>query len=272
MRSAHVVRERSLEPFDYGSHQLEVVVRSTVPRPGAVVHDLSYRAPGHPPVDAYLVVPDRPGPFPGAMFLHWLGEVAADRTQFVDEAVRLAATGAGRVSLLPQLDFPFARRPEGDVRDRDSVVAQVVQLRRGLDLLEQRPDVSARGMALIGHDYGGMYATILGAVDCTRVDVQVVIAADATFGHWFTRFFLDLPQDQVPAYAALFDDVDPIHFLACEPEGGRLLQYATRDFYITQDVAAALASAAGPRAKMLTGRPARVPDWLRVMTPWKNGR
>jgi pimeloyl-ACP methyl ester carboxylesterase len=237
--------------FDYVRQPIEVVERGSWRREGAVVHDISYAAPGQSPVNAYLVCRERPGHFPGTMFLHWLGESHADRSQFLDEAVALAGEGPGRVSLLPHLDFPFAHRPVGDIRDKDSVVKQVIQLRRGLDLLQQRRDVVHGGLVLVGHDYGGMYAALLGAVDRPRVHQQVVIAADATFAHWFVRFFLDVPDLDVLDYAAMLDTVDPIHYVARGPRGGTLLQYATSDFYVPAEVADLIAETARPRARRL---------------------
>jgi pimeloyl-ACP methyl ester carboxylesterase len=183
------------------------------------------------------------------MFLHWLGESHADRGQFLEEAVRFAGEQPGRVSLLPQLEFPFAQRPVGDARDKDSVIKQVIQLRRGLDLLQQRPDVLRGNVVLVGHDYGGMYAALVGAVDRPRIRQQVVIAADATFDNWFVRFFLDLPDDALPGYAAMMESVDPIHYLARGPRGGTLLQYATRDFYVSEEVADLIADTSRPRAR-----------------------
>lgn len=155
------------------------------------------------------------------------------------------------MSLLPQLDFPFAQRPVGDARDKDSVVKQVIQLRRGLDLLQRHtPDSVPGAFVLVGHDYGGMYAALLGAVERRRVRQQVVIAADATFDHWFVRFFLDLADEAVPAYVALLDSVAPIHYLTRGPRGGALLQHATRDFYVPDEVANLIAGLARPRGRL----------------------
>jgi pimeloyl-ACP methyl ester carboxylesterase len=186
------------------------------------------------------------------MFLHWLGPVNADRTQFLDEAVALAGHGPGLVSLLPQEVFPFAYGPIGDVRDRDQVINQVVQLRRGLDLLHQLPQVRDDRVAVVGHDYGGMYATILGAVDRDRIRSEVVIAADTTWANWFITFFLSLPPDETGPYAAMLSSLDPINYISHGPRGGILLQYATDDFFIPNSVARQMARQAHPRSTFRT--------------------
>jgi pimeloyl-ACP methyl ester carboxylesterase len=217
-----------------------------------VVEDVTYRAPGQDPVSAYLVLPTKAGRHPAAMFLHWLDTAAdSNRGEFLDEAVALASGTDPVESLLPQLTFPFDYGPVGDVRDRDSVVKQVVQLRRGLDLLDARPDVDLGRVAVVGHDYGAMYASLLSAVDRTRLRSTVVMAADATMANWFVEFFLDLPADQVPAYTALLSTVDPVAFIGHAPRR-LLLQYATDDFFIPIEVAHQMRDAAGPTATFRT--------------------
>lgn len=238
--------------FDYKRTHISVVEHGVEHRDGAAIHDITYSAPGQDPVTAYLVTPDRPGRFAAAMFLHWLGEVNADRTEFLDEAVGLAGHGRGIVSLLPDEVFPFAYGPVGDIRDHDSIVKQVVQLRRGLDLLDQLPYVRSNRIGVVGHDYGGMYASIIGAVDRDRVRSEVVMAADATWVNWFITFFIDVPADQVPAYTATLTPLDPTTYLAHGPAGGSLLQYATDDFFIPNDLARSIGRHAGPHSTFRT--------------------
>jgi dienelactone hydrolase len=230
--------------FDYVPEPVQIVEHGVAPRSGALVHDITYRVAGQDPVDAYLVTPSRPGRHPAALFLHWLDEAPnANRSEFLEEAAALAAQ-RGLVALLPQLDFPFAFGPVGDSRDRDSVIKQVVQLRRGLDLLDARRDVDRTRVAVVGHDYGAMYGALLAAVDRDRVRANVVMAADATFGNWFSVFFLGLEGDADTAYRALLASLDPVAYLPHAPRGGVLLQYATNDFFIPRDVAAQVAAAA----------------------------
>ncbi len=238
--------------FDYRRGHVSVTEVGSEHRGHAVVHDISYRAAGQDPVSAYLVVPDRAGRHPAALFLHWLGDAeTSNRSEFLDEAVALASGPRPVLSLLPTLTFPFDYGPVGDVRDRDSVVKQVVQLSRGLDLLDGRRDVDAQRVAVVGHDYGAMYATLLSAVDRPRVRSTVVMAADATMANWFVEFFLDLPADQVAAYTSMLSTVDPVAFVGHDPRR-LLLQYATDDFFIPLTVADQMAAAAGPGATYKT--------------------
>jgi pimeloyl-ACP methyl ester carboxylesterase len=233
--------------FDYQRGPIQVTEVGSSRQGDAVVHDITYRAAGQDPVSAYLVVPNRAGRHPATMFLHWLGDTNADRSEFLAEAVSLASGPHPVLSLLPQLTFPFAYGPIGDVRDRDSIVKQVVQLRRGLDLLDARHDVDGGRVAVVGHDYGAMYATLISAVDAGRVRASVVMAADSTWANWFVEFFLSLPADQVGPYTEMLSSLDPVRFLGHGPHRV-LLQYAGDDFFIPLSVAHAMRAAAGRQA------------------------
>jgi dienelactone hydrolase len=199
-------------------------------------------------VRAYLVEPtDRPGPHAAVLFLHWFEprNPTSSREEFLDEAVGLAADGV--VALLPDLAFPWKIDPVGDARDHDNVLAQTAKLRRGLDLLTARPDVDPRRVAVVGHDYGGMYGLLLASTDRSRVGAVVAMNVDATFGNWFARFFLELGGPESVAYEALLEPVDPIRHVD-RRRGPALFQFAEPDFYVPDSTRRALVSrAAGPK-------------------------
>jgi cephalosporin-C deacetylase-like acetyl esterase len=238
--------------FDYPRSRIQITELNATARAGAVVHDITYQARGQQPVSAYLVTPTTRGHHPAAMFLHWLDTPAdSNRGEFLDEAVALAAGPRHVISLLPQLTFPFAVSPTGDLRDRQSIIDQVIQLRRGLDLLDARHDVTRTRVAVIGHDYGAMYGTLIAAVDRDRVHANVIMAADASWANWFVEFFLDLPADEVGPYTATLASLDPDIFIRHAPNRV-LLQYATQDFFIPLTVAYAMHHAAPPNAVFRT--------------------
>ncbi len=154
--------------FDYDPTQpLDVKESLLLERDGAKVYDLTYASPKGGRVTAYLVVPAGTGPFAGIVFGHW---GPGNRTEFLPEA-RLYAR-AGAVSLL--IDYPWVRPapwrktlrladdPEGD---HPTLVQAVVDLRRGIDLLLNRPDVDAKRLVYVGHSFGAQWGAILSAVD-----------------------------------------------------------------------------------------------------------
>lgn len=217
--------------FDYPPIEGAFKVLSSKDQAGATVRDVTYASVGGRTVSAWLVEPAGKGPFAAALFLHWYAtnEPDGNRTEFLDEAVALAATGV--VSLLPQEVFPWAVPPAGASADRQAVIDQVVDLRAGLDLLLARPEVDPNRVAVVGHDFGGMYAALVAGLD-PRVDVAVVMAGVPHFADWYLRYWHPVPRADEPAYRATMLDVDPVTFLPDAP-GALLFQFASSDQYVS---------------------------------------
>src|SRR4051794_867464 len=75
---------------------------------GVVIDDIVIDVAHGPGVEAYVVRPAghlAPKSQAGVLFLHWLGQLHNDRTEYLGEAVTLA--GQGVVSVLPQGTFPW---------------------------------------------------------------------------------------------------------------------------------------------------------------------
>ena len=241
---------------------MSVERRSTERRADAHIEDIRYAGPDRLTVEAYLVTPadadTRDGA--GVVFWHWFDPKApdGDRTQFVDEAVDLAHDGV--VSLMPQGRFPWVSEPNGAEQDVAAVKAEVGRLRAGLDLVAGHPVVDRGRLAVVGHDFGGMLAT-LAAADDERVRALVVIAATPRWGDWFLPFW-DLPDDRIEYLRALrpFDPIERIADVAAPV----LFQFATDDFYIAAMTALEFRSAAPGSAESATYEDAdhamRTPD------------
>jgi pimeloyl-ACP methyl ester carboxylesterase len=162
--------------------------------------------------------------------------------EFLEEAVILA--GRGTVSLLPDQTFPWNGDPVGDATDLRAVVAQTIQARRGLDLLQDRHDVDSRRIAVVGHDYGGMYGLMLATVDRHRVRTAVAVNVDTTFCNWFLQFWLGFEGPAATAYQRLLEPVDPIRYVPFGPPGGTLFQMSVPDFFVPDSTARTLFAAA----------------------------
>jgi dienelactone hydrolase len=164
--------------FRYDARQPLDVQDSILERADSViVHGLTYASPAGGRVTAYLVRPMTAGRHPALVFGHW---GYGDKTEFLPEARLYARLGA--VSLL--IDYPWVRpapwrRDEGPLDhpevDRDVHIQAVVDLRRGLDLLQARPDVDTSRMAYVGHSYGAQWGAILSAVE-PRLKAVVLMA------------------------------------------------------------------------------------------------
>src|SRR6267378_5064243 len=134
--------------FDYDKQAPLGVKELGVERRGSVsVYDITYASPKGGLVPAYLVVPKGKGPFAAVIWGHWYWDNSPmrNRKEFLDEAVALAQ--AGVVSLLT--DGPVAR--PGHVKSKEPLseqdgtdfVQQVIDMRRGADVLLARQDVDA---------------------------------------------------------------------------------------------------------------------------------
>lgn len=217
---------------------------AAAPRPqggGVVVEDISIPVPGQEPVQAYLVRPSgnlKKSSAPGVLWLHWLGEINNDRSEYLPEAITLA--GEGVVSVLPLGYFPWVPNPDGTTGDVTLVENQVDAFRSALDRLDGVRAVDDSRIALVGHDYGAMYGALLADSD-ERVSTMVLQAPDALMGNWFAKFWLGYEGAERDAYLALFEDLDPVDHAA--RLGDRVyIQWAGDDFYIGQDVRDAYAA------------------------------
>jgi pimeloyl-ACP methyl ester carboxylesterase len=200
-------------------------------------------------VSMYVVAPTghRAHSHAGILFLHWFapGTVGADRTEYLADAVGLAERGT--VSFLPQGSFPWQADPVGTRADARAIRHQLAVFHGLLDRLANRLDVDPTRVAVVGHDYGAMYAALLARTD-RHVHAAVLETPDATWENWFLKFWLGFEGDQATQYAATFAGLEPVD--AIHGLGDRIyLQFADDDFFIPEEVRTAFA-ASDPGAKI----------------------
>lgn len=170
-----------LAHFDYDKNAPPGIKEIGLEKRGDVsIHDITYVSPKGGVVPAYLVVPKGKGPFAAVVWGHWYwgNSPMRNRKQFLDEAVALARTGV--VSLLT--DGPIAR--PGHVQNNEplneqqitDLVQQVVDMRRGVDLLLARKDVDPTRIAYVGHSYNAVIGAFLSGID-RRFKAFVLMAA-----------------------------------------------------------------------------------------------
>src|SRR6266852_7721502 len=159
-----------LRHFDYDQKASLDVQEIGVEKRGEVaIHDISYASPKGGRVPAYLVVPGGKGPFAAVIWGHWYWENSEfrNRKEFLAEAIALGH--AGVVSLLT--DGPIAR--PGHVEDKTplnqqqvtDLIQQIVDMRRGADLLLARKDVDPKRLAYVGHSYDAGVGGFLSGID-----------------------------------------------------------------------------------------------------------
>jgi dienelactone hydrolase len=220
-------------------------------RPSAtavIIQDVRVPVPGHRAVPAYLVRSGgtlRPGSHAGILFLHWLGQIHSDRSEFLAEANELASRGA--VSLLPEGTFPWQVAPAGTRRDVTAIKQQLAVFRACLKWLEARQYVGRSRIAIVGHDYGAMYGALLASKD-RRVHTAVLATPDATWGHWFVKYWLGYTGKRAARYDALFAKLQPVRHVA-RLGRNELFQWAGQDIFVSSRVRMEFARHA-PRAQV----------------------
>jgi hypothetical protein len=198
--------------------------------------------PGRAPMDAYLVRPAHGRDLAGVLDLHWFepGHASADNSEFLPEAIQLADRGV--VSVLPQQRFPWDADPVGDARDRAAVLGGLADARAALTYLAEQRGVDGGRLGVVGHDYGAMYAAMLGQTD-HRVRASVLVALDARWANWFDLFWLDLSGDAETAYFKLFQGLDPVDNVS-RMGSRQFFQWSDDDFFIPAAIRDQFAAAA----------------------------
>lgn len=233
----------------YGDHGRATPRADADATSGVVIQDVQLHVRGqHRTVAAYVVKPAgrlAHDSAAGVLFLHWLGQIHNDRTEYLGEAVGLAQRGV--VSVLPQGYFPWVPNPDGTQHDVTLIKKQVDAMERALDKLAHVRGVDPKRIAVVGHDYGAMYGSLLADRD-HRVSALVLETPDSLWGNWFATFWLGLTGQARADYYALFDGLNPIEHTS---RLGRhvLFQWAGDDFFIPSDVRDAFAQAS-PHAKV----------------------
>jgi dienelactone hydrolase len=162
----------------------------------------------------------------------------ANRKEFLDEAVALAQTGV--VSLLT--DGPLAR--PGHVESKDpfddrratDFLQQVVDMRRGVDLLLARKEVDAKRIAFVGHSYNAGVGALLSGVD-RRFKAFVLMAGSMSdeVGRQtkeFQEFRQKVGAEKVDAYIAKYSYLDQGKYVSHAAPAVVFLQYATQEKFL----------------------------------------
>jgi predicted esterase len=213
---------------------------------GVTVTDLAFDGGEIGESEAYLVAPADGGGGPAILFFHWLegGAPTSNRTEFLDDARGLAHRGV--TSLLVQGTLPWRERPASIEHDRKLIEREVAMLRRAVELLLAQPGVDPARLVGVGHDFGGMYLTLLFGVE-RRIAALVLLAPTARWADWFTAYWR--LEDAAEDYAAALAPLDPIEWLALADGRPVLLQFASDDEYVPAEVAAEISAAAGTSAE-----------------------
>jgi cephalosporin-C deacetylase-like acetyl esterase len=238
---------------------LDIKEESSSVNDGVTIHDITYASPKGGRATAYLVVPSGNGPHAGIVFGHWAN---GDRTEFLSESIAFARAGA--VSVL--IDYPWKRatpwwQPMPGVNEPekrvDLFVQTLIDLKRAIDLLSERPDVDPKRIGYIGHSFGAQWGAILSAVD-KRLKTAVLVAGVPTASSAYLESTGDpelveyrrrLPKGQLEKFVELYGQLDAIGFVPFSHPVSLLFQFPLRERIVSKDQMLAYAQAASsPKA------------------------
>lgn len=183
------------------------------------------------PITGALVTPKGEAKSAGILWVHWLGEPATtNHTEFLDEAIAMASKGV--TSLLVDAMWSKPKWYDSRIPEEDHAHAlrEVDELKGAMDLLLAQPGVDPKRIAIVGHDYGGMFASLLLARD-HRAKACVLIAVTPDLMDW--AFYGPKPKDEVQ-YRAQHRDLDIPAALASAKGTSFLLQFARTDEYVPE--------------------------------------
>jgi dienelactone hydrolase len=246
-----------LRRFEYDrTAPLDVREIGVEQRGDIAIHDVSYTSPKGGRVPAYLVMPKGRGPFAAVIWGHWYWENSPmrNRKEFLDEAVAFAACGV--VSLLT--DGPVAR--PGHVENREplndqqatDLVQQILDMRRGIDLLVARKDVDAKRIAYVGHSYNATVGGFLSGID-RRFKAFVLMAGGLSDEvdmktKAYEEYRQKIGPERYDAFIAKYAWLDPGKFVSRAAPAVVFMQYATQEKYLTPDAARQYAAiVSGPK-------------------------
>jgi len=243
--------EDLVREFDYDRNaSLNIREEKTEERDGATVIELTYDSPRGGRVPATLVLPKGNGPFAGVLFGHWMMPRSEfrNRKEFLEEALLLARSGAA--SLLT--DAPLVRPgfiPEKDelkdlVQNAEASRQQVIDFRRGVDLLLARAEVDSARIAYVGHSYNAHTGGILAGVE-KRIGSFVLMAGEFADQEYIfnndspaiTQFRQRNGEQPLRDFFKQYAFDDPVHFIGHSAPASVFLQFGLGDDGIPESMA-----------------------------------
>lgn len=210
------------QPFDYR-------VTGESKESGATMYEITYRSGSHK-VPARLVIPDGSGPFPVIVYapsndigISWFG----------GDSMEMARAGyAGLLVSSPEGRPPYTCfywtcwQPEKALK---AMTTYVIDISRGIDLIESLPEIDAERIGFVGHGIGGDVGAILSGID-DRIDAFAIDGPDAFYGD----IAVDMahagegpPLDEIPAYQDGVASLNAVNYVGHNRSSAFLMQVGT---------------------------------------------
>jgi len=216
------------------------------------VDDVSYAVPGGR-VDGYLALPPGKARVPAVIYLHGSGE---NRERFLLPAVWAAGRRAvGMTLTLPSSNSgapPSGLTPaQALTRDRQIFAADVIAVRRAVDLLSGLPQVDPKRIGLVGWSLGARVAAVTAGAE-PRIRAAVLMSGGSLP---VSAYVAQAPASLRSQVRSSLTQIDPLRWIAKARPGAVMLQDGRSDEIVPRPALLALARAA-PRRSVLRWYPA----------------
>lgn len=207
------------------------------------VDDVSYAAPSGR-VPAYLALPDKATQLPAVIYLHGSGE---GRERFILPAVWAAGKRAvGMTLTLPSSSAgapPTGLSPAQSLaRNRQIFAADVIAVRRAVDLLRSLPQVDPKRIGLVGWSLGARVAAVTAGSE-PRIRAVVLMSGGSLP---LSAYVAQAPAGLRPQVRRSLTQIDPLRWLARAHPGSVMLQDGRRDQIVPRTALVSLQKAAPP--------------------------
>jgi dienelactone hydrolase len=221
-----------LDFSDDSSAPLHYVDRGRINKPSVqlAVRDISYSS-GKRTIEGYLVVPPGSERRPAVVFVHGSG---GDRSELLGLAAELARRGVVTLTIsAPSQSVTSTPTTLDGLLDqaRSLTVADVVAVRRAVDVLQGLPQVDANRIGYVGWSLGARLGAVVAAAE-PRVKALVLVSAGA---EPLSAFVAQAPAGARQRVRTVLGSVDPLRYIAWAKSGSLLLEDGRRDEVVPQN-------------------------------------
>ncbi len=202
---------------------------------GVTTEDINLVQQDGTKIPAYFVRPERTSSVGAAVFfIHWLGNPPGnDRSEFLDDARQLATANVSSLLVTaPWVDPQWLHGNRDLLRDREATLVLIATFQGELNALILKAHPKPGLVALVGHDFGGMYGSFLLNRD-PRIRYAVIMTAVPDLASWLL-YQRTLSGEAEGHYRGKMAGLTPATHLQCSTVSDVLFQFARTDRYVTE--------------------------------------
>lgn len=232
--------------FDYDrSRDLNFRIYNTLDTLDARILNIQYDSGNGAQVTAYLVIPQQKiRQYPALIFLHGAGY---NKNQFLSEALDLASESFASLLIDDPTARPLSQRMSynnyaNPVKESMIYNQIIVDIRRGIDLLEQNDKIDRDRIAFIGTDMGACTGAIVSGIE-NRILTYVLIGCNPCLScelvnsndPSIVKIRSSYTSEQLSSYQTTIKNYDVLNYIGSHRNSTIFYQFSSIDPYLTQD-------------------------------------